>query len=743
MKRSLKTEISTSRPLLIINSPYHEDLDENARIIIERWHEFDDDIKPSVTFQIDGLARDNFRRNEVLLPHMEREGVPITLQVQTNNSNVDDTVPFDMVRRFVDTYSCINGLQIVESTVRTYVGHGGGPEYTMGRNARYARDIIRLAGEYGLFMSWQHMTENIAAIGCSIDNEALFDTVCEYGDYVIPTHEMNCETSKYIDHLSAMGMWLSGATARWGVEPQSWYWHDAGYNTPGSFQPPTLDMPSGMYAIMMLLGASAGATVYSIEPGPDIWAPRGSLLEPVFRRLIKERLIPSRREVVESMPIAYHLPRCEKPVDFHRISEDLDFDRNEGKLIRATYGVFDRARDAEAIPNTPRYGWIPVLPTKTPDSVLDQFDRILRPGELESVEHASKVADAHFPPVDRGDAWSTVLDTVTIAANTHENWYAPESVKLDVPRRPTGLTITPNPDGCTLSWQRVEGDRAYCVWRMSDGVESCLTPDSIESPSFTLTDANDADSYAVSAITDARESLEGILHLHEFLLLSNTESRRSAWMNLSGESVERHRIGEVIANVSQDVAQQERRSAACTIVEDLTSPEIAQDDPDASIKHEVMDAMLGWKQAIESEDLDAILAWYADDYREPDGRTKESVEVVFRSILRGYMSESTDILLKEWGSAAAWRYPAVRLFVREWLSTEQDHVEVDTIAEMLCGGGPEMEPSDMIKHPFAPRSKDLRMTWQRTPDGWRIYRTTPAFIRMEDTGIYRFRYQGW
>ncbi len=43
-------------------------------------------------------------------------------------------------------------------------------------------------------MSWQLMRDNYAAIGCSGDNEALFDTIIEYSDYVIPMHEMNVTT---------------------------------------------------------------------------------------------------------------------------------------------------------------------------------------------------------------------------------------------------------------------------------------------------------------------------------------------------------------------------------------------------------------------------------------------------------------------------------------------------------------------------------------------------------------------
>ena len=754
MKTPLKIAISPSHPLLILMAPCGpgghlaaRGYQEEARFMVECWETLDDEIKPYATVQIEGICDDHWRRNEVLLPYAQRAGIPITLQTQTNNSDVNDTVPTEIVRRLVDEYSCIVGLQLAEASQRTFVGHGAGPEYSMGRNARYARDIIRLAGEYGLFMSWQTMSENYAAIGCSADNEALFDAVCEYGEYVIPMHEMNSEFAKYIDHLAAMGLWLSGATANWGVEGQSWYWSDAGYHKPGTCIPGSLEMPGELYAIMFLLGATAGATAYSVEPPWDIWPGPGEWrfrewIVPTFTRLVKERLIPSRGEVMATMPVAYHMPRCEKPLHFHKISEDLDFDHHEGRLIRATYGVFDRARDAEMIPNNPRYGWFPALPTKTPQSVLSQFTRIIRPGDLASVDHAREVMEEHYPPVDRGQAWSQLVGPLVFAANTHENWFVPESVKLSLPRCPDGVRIEPQGKAQVLVWDAHEGDRGYRVWRLREGEETCLTEEPIREPQFTLREVAASDRFAVTAITDARETIEDTLHLHQFVIFSQRESRRSVWVNEAGEAVRRARFAEALPGETPEVLAHETRCAACTLVEDLASPVIAPDDPQRAIKREVMDAMIGWKQAVEAEDVGHILSYYAADYREPDGRTTESVEVAFRLVFRKYMSEQMGRLAREWGSMPGWQYPAFRLFVRKWNAVTPDRAEVETVAQMWAGGGPEMEPSDMFNHPFG-RPKTLAMVWKRTADGWRIAETTPPFIRAEDTGVFRFRYQGW
>ncbi|OQB43201.1 MAG: Glycosyl hydrolase family 98 [Candidatus Latescibacteria bacterium ADurb.Bin168] len=755
MKTPLKRAICPSHPLLILMAPAGQGghlatrgYTGEARFMVECWHRLPDDIKPHVSIQIEGICDDHFRRNEMLLPIAQAEGVPITVQVQTNNSDLNDTVPMDTVRRYVDTYSCIDGLQIAEASQRTFVSHGGGPEYSMGRNARYARDIIRICGEYGLFMSWQLMSENFAAIGCSADNEALFDTVCEYGEYVIPMHEMNCEFAKYIDHLSAFGLWFSGATANWGVEAQSWYWSDAGLSTPGSFEPGSLDMPGEMYSIMFMLGAVGGATAYSVEPSWDIWPGPGEWrfrdwVVPTFRRLVSERLIPERHNVAKVTPVAYHLPRCERPIQFHAISDDLDFDHGAGRLIRGTFGVYDRARDPELIPNDPRFGWFPVLPAKTDRSVLGQFQRVLRPGDVDSPERARELMGTYYPPIDRGTAWSQIVGDLIFAVNTHENWFVPEEVRLQIPRRPRDVRIeSAGTSQLRLRWDKAEGDNAYRVWRTRDGVETCLTENPTTETEFLLAPVEQGDQFAVSAITSATEEFAQTLHLHQFLVFNRAESRRSEWVNAAGDKTERFRFAESVPQGSEYVLEAERRCAGCLPVQDLTSPPVAPDDPFSSVKLAIMDHMAKWKSFVEAEDLDGIMGMYAADYSEPDGRGKDWVEAAFRLVLRRYMESQFARLVKEWGALPGWRNPAFRLLVREWKSVTNDTAEVLVVAHMWAGGGPEMEPSDMFNHPFG-RPHTTVMRWRRTNQGWKIAGTDPAFLRIEDTAIFRFRYQGW
>jgi hypothetical protein len=404
--------------------------------------------------------------------------------------------------------------------------------------------------------------------------------------------------------------------------------------------------------------------------------------------------------------------------------------------------VFDRARDPEFIPNNPRFGWIPVLPAKTPESVLSRFQRILRPGDCPTVDAAKELMNEYFPAVDRGDAWSTAAGSLLFAVNTHENWYVPEPVKLIAPRRPDGLSLEQTANSAVLRWTHHEGDRAYNVWRLRDRVETCLTPQPIADPIYRMDHVEAGDEFAVSALTDAKESFEGTLHLHQFVILNRFESRRSVWVRLSGERTDHPRFAEIIPRETDEIRVAVARTAECTPVEDLVSPVVSADDRFAAEKREVMQAMIAWKAAIESEEITRILKFYLDDYREADGRTTESVQVAFRNLFRRYVMDRFEPFISEWGALPGWQFPALRLFVREWKSVSQQSVEVSAIAHLWAGGGPEMEPSDMIIIPFG-RPSLTTMTWKRTPDGWKLAATNPAFLQVEDTAVFRFRYQGW
>jgi hypothetical protein len=293
-------------------------------------------------------------------------------------------------------------------------------------------------------------------------------------------------------------------------------------------------------------------------------------------------------------------------------------------------------------------------------------------------------------------------------------------------------------DGSELSWISTSDDMGWHVWLLRNGVERRLTRNPITDPSFIPAGMEAGDRYAISALTGAMEEIKATLHLHDLLVYSARESRRSVWISTNGSAVERHRYGEAIPPTPEDVTARELRCAECAPVEDLASPVVNVGGP----QDQVMGAMTAWKRAIEAENVEEIMAWYADDYREADGRSVESVRVALRCLLWSQLHERFGSLEEEWGRVAAWRRPIVRLLTREWERVSNEEVVVLTQYQLWAGTGSDMEPSDMLKLPFD-RDNAMRMTWRRTDAGWRLTNTDPPFLQAEDLFPYRYTYQGW
>ena len=208
--------------------------------------------------------------------------------------------------------------------------------------------------------------------------------------------------------------------------------------------------------------------------------------------------------------------------------------------------------------------------------------------------------------------------------------------------------------------------RGYHLWRRNGRGERRLTKEPLTDNRIILDNAAPDDYFSVSAVTSEKETIEGTLHLHDFLILKARESRCPSWVSKTGAVQQMARFGEGFPADSEEIAAKEKRAAECTSVEDLASPAVAAGDTDGAVKREVMQAMAEWKAAVEGEDVDAVVAFYADGYREPDGRTVESVRVAYRSILRKYLGDALARQKDGWGVFTAWQSPVLRLFVRQW-----------------------------------------------------------------------------
>lgn len=91
---------------------------------------------------------------------------------------------------------------------------------------------------------------------------------------------------------------------------------------------------------MVLMAAMTGATVFSFEPEWDLWSsqPNGhvgaEVIWPLLQRVVEQRLVATKEEVLAHTHVAYQLRRSATLADFHAQIDDVDPVSGEGGLRR-------------------------------------------------------------------------------------------------------------------------------------------------------------------------------------------------------------------------------------------------------------------------------------------------------------------------------------------------------------------------------------------------------------------------
>jgi len=247
--------------------------------------------------------------------------------------------------------------------------------------------------------------------------------------------------SPYTQHLvqsCVLGFWLSGLCGAWGVEPENWFWASSRFGR-------NLEIPPAIYGPLVLLGAMGGSTVFVVE-GPwlvegKFIGPEGAMegvILPLFRRIVKWRLIPSKREVLEVARLAY----LASPSDLRSPDEDPE---TLWWRLRALFdAVYKLEWHDQLVPR--RSGRLLfVLPTLCPREAVESLRakgvEILAESDLFDGEALrAKVDQIYGEPPAKGDAFFIRVGDILFACNPRECKGAP--ARLEVRLRGFSLRAT-------------------------------------------------------------------------------------------------------------------------------------------------------------------------------------------------------------------------------------------------------------------------------------------------------------
>jgi len=414
-KSPLIRPVGRERPLFILHSPSAIDL---------AWATIPDDLKPYCALRVEVAERglDFFEFCKLA----ERVGANVIIQCSGPRGGVYGEV-YNRPKRGQYGRQSLADLEwafkncphvIGAIIVEQFSHHFGDPT-----SREYARRLLMLCAKYGRLFVWAdlHGYRGLTWLRLGAERPEMLRLLREYRRYAVVLHKMNCWREPLTTHGSVMGLWLCDFVGNFGVEPEDWYWHEAGFGKLGeSFGigrgkrelfPPTF------WGQMMLLGLASGGTCWCLEPWLGLWEtstikPRWALSKVVFplmRVIVKWGLVPSKEEVLSNIKAVCKvergdLPEVVPPFGPFRI------------LYEGTCGL---RHDSELIPDTGRYFFIPLLPVickKPPEGA-----KVFRLSDFKSPKEVRRFFDALYPPFYEGDAFVVKVGNLVVAMNSREN----------------------------------------------------------------------------------------------------------------------------------------------------------------------------------------------------------------------------------------------------------------------------------------------------------------------------------
>ncbi|MFH1008973.1 MAG: hypothetical protein V1800_15980 [Candidatus Latescibacterota bacterium] len=409
--------VSREHPLFLLYNWGGDDLDVE-------WAEVPEHLKPHI------LVRIERPKTEDLLALCERTqvlGIPTLIQLVGPHDHWDgkgQRIPLADVEHILQRFSTVKGVIIVEQTCQGGLAQPRVKDYLIG--------LLRMVSHYGKIAVWadaQWHGNNIW-MDAQLDEE-MHAAMLACGQSLIPTWKMNCGWMPYAVQGSTFGLWMEGAVDNWGVEPEVHFWYEAGFHEldeqtsfkegDGQF------FPIPFWGQMALMGLSSGAALYSFEPPDSVWKDHKKELSeagkrvvlPLLTKIIDWDLIPSKDEVKETTRIAYVASPADTPW------------RMDGGPLKTVYeGTYGFDHPYQMIPQTGRYGWIPVLSPFADPKALEAFSALLSAESFTTASAAREFFDSEYPSIERGTAWSVHVGSLWVVSNHHENRDITETFSL-------------------------------------------------------------------------------------------------------------------------------------------------------------------------------------------------------------------------------------------------------------------------------------------------------------------------
>ncbi|MGH9342521.1 MAG: hypothetical protein ACRD19_01980, partial [Terriglobia bacterium] len=390
--------LSARHPVFLVNTSEPE----------TTWKQIPLDVRPRVILRIGG----SLRYDQRTLAKCDRSGIPVALQVNGPHNIINDRwdrVPLARLEEWAHRYSELKAFYICEQAVQ------GGIQSAEVRN--YMERLIALGMECGRPVFWADADWGRNTWLEVEANQSFLEFLSAHRNYFYPLWKMNGGLDPYLSPAGLLGLWFGHTVTGWGVQPESWYWTEAGFTTlgiqRGYKEGMRQDAPVILFQDLAMLGASAGAEVYSFE-GMDLTSNSSSFLQTVLPPLIRMLAFPviPGLEQVKAATLRAHLLKPSDLIFGEHYTAPMH------RLLSHTLGI---AYPYEMVPESGTCYWVVFLPAG------------LKSGSGKSNRADASLASSKTcaPPVP-GNAAVFKVGNKDFIFNSRVNWPGEQKFSIDL-----------------------------------------------------------------------------------------------------------------------------------------------------------------------------------------------------------------------------------------------------------------------------------------------------------------------
>lgn len=720
----LAVEISPAHPLLLFQdlAAYRGDPERQKEHLIGAWAQIPNTIRSNsvLKFDVPGKGMEKKENYERVLPVLQEPQIPTAIRIADNPQH--ERMELALVEALLRAHTMVRGVEIVGLDFRYY----DSPRMRDGQTPvviDWLIEVIDVAARYGRFvylpldeLQWVRIMSNTA---CT----PLYEKIVACKDYVIPASLMRGDHT--IPNQSAvMGLWLEGGVSNWGMAADALWYADNHYVSPGYFGDAggTSKAPAHLYRAMILNGAMTGATVYSFENGPDLWYGPARFhwdegIYPVLRNLVPQSLVGRKDLVMRQIPLALQLVKAGDPETFHLNLKDIDGVLDQGNLLRAAYGLERPGQIAELVPNRGDVFWIPFLSPHVGANIKEEFPRVVTAGTIPTAAGWVNVLAPLRKPQAAGDAFVSRVGVNAFVMNTRENVREPQAYTIKEVAAPIRAFTARRENGAVVvSWGFRENDVEYRVYRrVAPETEFTLLSPPLEQENRSYVDTtvlpDQTVAYSVTAVTDEREPLSGVVDFGTYLAFSVVESR------IAEEVV----LTPVLAQATSSPVAQPTKDTQ------ITPPwwPDYQGVPEAhrEAAQAIVEQIELWDEALVARNLNGIMSVYSTEYSDPEGWGFQYAQRAYQWLLERYRSVAMHRQIRQWDFTNAEKSGEINLLL---------YVRIAAVALTDSSG---LRADITIELPQS-TAAEVWTTWSNSEGVWRMVQTNPALPNFRELLSY-------